>query len=116
MPGIAHYARISTRPRVAAPADGERLRLVIRRTRLTEEAHQQLWPDWRHCAFITDRDDLDTAAAEFHRAHATVELAIRDPEENAGLQHLPSGSFNANAAWLTCADLAHNLLRYYSKA
>jgi NAD(P)H-dependent flavin oxidoreductase YrpB (nitropropane dioxygenase family) len=27
------------------------------------------------------------------------------------LAHLPSGDFNANAAWLTCAAIAHNLLR-----
>ena len=25
--------------------------------------------------------------------------------------HLPSGSFPVNAAWLTCAGIAHNLLR-----
>jgi hypothetical protein len=27
------------------------------------------------------------------------------------LAYLPSGSFPANAAWLTCAAIAHNLLR-----
>ena len=27
------------------------------------------------------------------------------------LAHLPSGSFAANAAWLTCAAIAYNLLR-----
>ena len=27
------------------------------------------------------------------------------------LAHLPSGSFPANAAWLACAAIAHNLLR-----
>ena len=27
------------------------------------------------------------------------------------LAHLPSGSFPANAAWLTCAAMAHNLVR-----
>jgi hypothetical protein len=27
------------------------------------------------------------------------------------LAHLPSGSFPANAAWLTCAAIAHNLMR-----
>lgn len=30
-----------------------RVRLVVRRTRLTEPAQRKLWPDWRHHAFIT---------------------------------------------------------------
>jgi hypothetical protein len=29
-----------------------------------------------------------------------------------GLRHCPSGRFNANAAWLVAATLAHNLLRW----
>ncbi len=49
---------------------------------------------------------------EFHRAHATVELAIRDLKEGAGLEHVPSGHFFANAAWLICAVLAHDLIRW----
>jgi hypothetical protein len=30
------------------------LRLIVRRTRLTDPAHAQLWPDWRYHAFITN--------------------------------------------------------------
>ena len=86
------------------------VRLVVRRTRLVEPAQRRLWPDWRHHAFITNRTDLDTIAADqFHREHATVELAIRDLKEGAGLDHTPSGHYHANAAWLACAVLAHNL-------
>ncbi len=86
------------------------VRLVVRRTRLTDRAQRRLWPDWRHHAFITNRTDLDTVQADqFHREHATVELAIRDLKEGAGLEHLPSGNHHANAAWLACAVLAHNL-------
>ena len=40
------------------------VRLVVRRTRLTEPAQRRLWPDWRHHAFITNRDDLDTIEAD----------------------------------------------------
>jgi hypothetical protein len=88
------------------------VRLVVRRTRLTDAAQAQLWPDWRHHAFVTDVD-LDTVAAdEFHRDHARVELAIRDLKEGAGLEHCPSGRFFANAAWLGCAVLAHNFIRW----
>jgi hypothetical protein len=86
------------------------VRLVVRRTRLTEPAQRQLWPDWRHHAFITNRDDLDAVEADqFHRDHAVCELAIRDLKEGTGLEHIPSGHYHANAAWLACAVLAHNL-------
>ena len=54
--------------------------------------------------------DLNCAAADrFHREHATVELAIRDLKEGTGLNHIPSGHYAANCAWLACAVLAHNL-------
>ena len=85
------------------------VRLVVRRTRLTEPAQRQLWPDWRHHAFITNTA-LDTVAADqFHRDHAVVELTIRDLKEGTGAEHIPSGHYHANAAWLGCAVLAHNL-------
>ncbi len=51
-------------------------------------------------------------ADAFHRAHARVELAIRDIKAHAGLSHCPSGNFFANAAWLACTVLAHNLYRW----
>jgi hypothetical protein len=93
----------------------DRVRLVVRRTRLTDPAQAQLWPDWRHHAFITDVDLGTVAVDEFHRAHATVELAIRDLKHGSGLEHCPSGRFFANAAWLACAVLAHNLTRWTAR-
>jgi hypothetical protein len=91
------------------------LRLVVRRTRLTDPAQEALWPDWRHHAFITDLELPTLEADQFHRDHARVELAIRDLKEGAGLEHCPSGRFFANAAWLGCAVLAHNLMRWTSR-
>jgi hypothetical protein len=87
-------------------------RLVVRRTRLTGRAQQRLWPDWRHHAFLTDLDAMVVEVDRFHRHHAVVELAIRDLKEGAGLEHVPSGNFHANSAWLQCAVLAHNLIRW----
>ena len=87
-------------------------RLVVRRTRLTGRAQQRLWPDWRHHAFLTDLDANAVDVDRFHRHHAVVELAIRDLKEGAGLEHVPSGNFHANSAWLQCAVLAHNLIRW----
>ena len=87
------------------------VRLVVRRIRLTNPAQAQLWPDWRHHAFITDLDLPTVQVDQLHRDHATVELAIRDLKDGAGLEHCPSGRFFANAAWLACPVLAHNLTR-----
>ena len=83
--------------------------MIVRRTRLVG-AQAELWPDWRHHAFLTNRTDaLELVEAE-HRGHAVVELAIRDLKDQA-LAHFPSGRFLANAAWTVIAALAHNLLQ-----
>ena len=89
-------------------------RLIVRRTRLTDAAQLKLWPDWRHHAFLTDLDGTAVDIDQFHRRHAIVELAIRDLKEGAGLEHVPSGNFHANSAWLQCTVLAHNLIRWTS--
>ena len=89
-----------------------RVRVVVRRTRLTDPAQAQLWPDWRYHAFATNTKLSTVGADAFHRAHARTELAIRDIKNHAGLSHCPSGNFFANAAWLACATLSHNLYRW----
>jgi hypothetical protein len=85
-------------------------RLIVRRTRLLG-AQAELWPDWRHFAFLTNRTDALELVESEHRQHAVVELAIRDLKDQA-LAHFPSGKFLANAAWTVIAALAHNLLRW----
>ena len=85
-------------------------RLIVRRTRLLG-AQAELWPDWRHHAFFTNRTDTLELVESEHRQHAVVELAIRDLKDQA-LAHFPSGKFLANAAWTVIAALAHNLLRW----
>lgn len=92
------------------------VRLVVRRTRITGP-QADLFPHWRHHAVVTDIDPdrLDTKAADAaYRSHARVELAIKDLKAG-GLAHSPSGSFNANAAWLACAVLAHNIARWTAR-
>jgi hypothetical protein len=85
-------------------------RLVIRRTRLIGK-QAELWPDWRHFCFLTNRtDDLHVVEAE-HRDHAVVEQVIADLKDQA-LAHFPSGDYDANSAWTVLAALAHNLLRW----
>jgi hypothetical protein len=85
-------------------------RLIVRRTRLVG-AQAELWPDWRHFAFTTNRPEPLEVVETEHRDHAVVELTIRDLKDQA-LAHFPSGRFNANAAWTVIGSIAHNLLRW----
>ena len=50
-----------------------------------------------------------------HRRHAVIENAIRDLKYGVGLNHLPSGRFPANAAWLAVQVIAHHLARWTSR-
>ena len=86
-------------------------RLIVRRVR-NEGDQAQLFATWRYHAFVTNRVGTATWLDADHRRHAVCELAIRDLKAGAGLAHLPSGHFNANAAWLLAATLAHNLIRW----
>lgn len=62
---------------VAETHYGNGHRLVVRRTRF-HHAQRELFPEWRHHAFITDRSGTPVELDTDHRAHAVVELAIRD--------------------------------------
>jgi hypothetical protein len=86
------------------------VRLVVRRVRPTPGSQLALFTTWDYHAFVTDRD-LPLAEVEAdHRRHAVVEQTIAELK-SAGLKHLPSGRFMANAAWLALAVMAHNLGR-----
>jgi Transposase DDE domain group 1 len=89
-------------------------RLIVRRVRdqNSKAAHGQdeLFPVWRHHAVFTDSPFGLVQAESQHRGHAIVEQVFADVTSGP-LAHLPSGRFAANAAWLTIAAMAHNLLR-----
>jgi hypothetical protein len=86
-------------------------RLVVRRVRAGAGPGQAgLFPIWRYHAFLTDTTLSTVDADRTHRAHAVIEQTFADLIDGP-LAHLPSGRFAANAAWLTCAGITHNLLR-----
>ncbi|HSR25378.1 MAG TPA: IS1380 family transposase, partial [Candidatus Eisenbacteria bacterium] len=89
-------------------------RLIVRRVRdLNRKASQgqdELFTCWRYHAVLTDSPFELIQAEGQHRDHAIIEQVFAD-WNNGPLAHLPSGRFPANAAWLTCAAIAHNLLR-----
>ncbi len=89
-------------------------RLIVRRVKdLNRQAapgQGELFTAWRYHAVFTDSPFELVQAEEQHRGHAQAEQVFADLTDGP-LAHLPSGSFPANAAWLACAAIAHNLLR-----
>jgi hypothetical protein len=89
-------------------------RLIVRRVkdlnRQAGDGQDGLFPVWRYHAVFTDSPFVLLQAEEQHRDHALVEQVFADWADGP-LAHLPSGFFPANAAWLTLAAIAHNLLR-----
>jgi hypothetical protein len=90
--------------------DATDVRLIVRRVRPTPGSQLALFTTWDYHAFVTNRpgDVLEIEAD--HRRHAIVEQRIAELK-SAGLAHLPSGKFMANAAWLALSVIAHNLGR-----
>ncbi|GAA1927706.1 hypothetical protein GCM10009716_39580 [Streptomyces sodiiphilus] len=89
-------------------------RLIVRRVRRldmeTASGQGELFSSWRYHPVFTD-SPFEVLQAELqHRQHAIVEQVIADGKGSA-LAHLPSGRFQANAAWLTLWAITHNLLR-----
>ncbi|MEV6674798.1 IS1380 family transposase [Streptomyces sp. NPDC051162] len=90
-------------------------RLIVRRVRdLAKPPVQgeqgELFPVWRYHPFFTDSPFETLQAEQHHRHHAVIEQVIADGKAGP-LAHLPSGHFNANAAWLTLWAMTYNLLR-----
>src|SRR5450631_526791 len=89
-------------------------RLIVRRVRdLNKKApagQDELFPLWRYHAVFTDSPFELVQAEGQHRDHAVVEQVFADVTSGP-LAHLPSGVFAANAAWLSIAAMAHNLVR-----
>jgi hypothetical protein len=89
-------------------------RLIVRREttpRDTDDPQLRLFDLVDHYAFVTDQTGEPETLWRRHNHRAVIETTIRDLKNGLGLNHYPSGSFTANAAWLHLNALAHNLLR-----
>ena len=91
------------------------VRLIVRRTKPTPGSQLALLVDYAYHALVTDRLGETVAIEADHRRHAVVEDAIRDLKYGVGMNHMPSGKFGANAAWLALNVMAHNLARWSSR-
>ena len=91
------------------------VRLIVRRVRPTPGSQLALFTSYSYHAFITDREGDTLELEADHRRHAEIENAIRDLKYGVGLNHLPSGRFAANAAWMAVQVMAHNLARWTAR-
>ena len=111
MDGAADVAETTYTPFQGEP-DADPVRLIVRRVKPTPGSQLALFASYSYHGFITDRDGDTLELEADHRRHAEVENAIRDLKYGVGLNHLPSGRFPANGAWLAVQVLAHNLDRW----
>ncbi|MBF6607047.1 MAG: IS1380 family transposase [Chloroflexi bacterium] len=112
--GGADVAEVVYTP-FATEKDATPVRLIVRRVRPKEGSQLALLTLYAYHPFITDRVGDTLSLEADHRRHAEIENAIRDLKYGMGLNHLPSGKFAANAAWLAVQVLAHNLARWTAR-
>ena len=114
MDGAADVAETTYTPFQTKP-DAPPARLIVRRVKPTPGSQLALFATYSYHAFITDRDGETLELEADHRRHAEVENAIRDLKYGVGLNHMPSGRFAANGAWLAVQVMAHNLARWTAR-
>ena len=114
MDGAADVAETTCTPFRSEP-DAAPVRLIVRRVRPTPGSQLALFATYSYHGFITDRDGEMLELEADHRRHAEIENAIRDLKYGVGLNHLPSGRFAANGAWLAVQVMAHNLARWTAR-
>lgn len=96
-------------------AKGQPCRLIVRRVRPTPGSQLALLTTFAYHALITEWPDDTLDLEADHRRHAEIENTIRDLKYGVGLNHLTSGRFGANAAWLGLNVIAHNMARFTSR-
>ena len=114
LPGGAAVAETTYTP-FQHMGDASAVRLIVRRVQPTPGSQLALFAMYSYHAFITDRAGEMMELEADHRRHAEIENAIRDLKYGVGLNHLPSGRFAANAAWLAVQVIAHNLARWTAR-
>ena len=120
--GAADVAETTYIPFQSEP-DAAPVRLIVRRVKPTPGSQLALFATYSYHGFITDRDGEMLELEADHRRHAEIENAIRDLKYGVGLNHMPSGHFAANGAWLAVQSLprtrygvmAHNLARWTAR-
>ena len=114
MDGAADVAETTYTP-FQSESGAAPVRLIVRRVKPSPGSQLTLFANYSYHGFITGREGDTLELEADHRRHAEIENAIRDLKYGVGLNHLPSGRFAANAAWLAVQVLAHNLARWTAR-
>ena len=114
MNGAADVAETSYAPFQSKP-NAAPVRLIVRRVKPAPGSQLALFAAYSYHGCITNRDGDTLELEADHRRHAEIENAIRDLKYGVGLNHLPSGRFPANGAWLAVQVMAHNLARWTAR-
>ena len=114
MDGAADVAETAYTPFRTEP-DAAPVRLIVRRVKPTPGSQLALFATYSYHGFITDPYGETLELEADHRSHAEIENAIRDLKYGVGLNHMPSGRFAANTAWLAAQVMAHNLARWTAR-
>ena len=108
MDGAADVAETEYTPFGSEP-DAVPVRLIVRRVKPTPGSQLALFTNYSYHACITDREGNTLDLEADHRRHAEIENVIRDLKYGVGLNHLPSGRFPANGAWLAVQAVRNHL-------
>ena len=113
MDGAAAVAETTYTPFRTEP-DAAPARLIVRRVQPTPGSQWALFATYSYHGCITDRD------GETWNWRPTIGATPRSrmpsrPQNGVGLNHLPSGRFAANGAWLAVQVIAHNLARWTAR-
>ena len=114
MDGAAAVAETTYTPFQSEP-DAAPVRLIVRRVQPTPGSQLPPFATYSYHGFITDRDGETLELEADHRRHAEIENAIRDLKYGVGFNHMPSGRFAANGAWLAVQVMSHNLARWTAR-
>ena len=90
--------------------DAAPVRLIVRRVKPTPGSQLASSPPTAHASSPTG-----TGRFELEADHRRRSKTPSDLKYGVGLNHLPSGRFAANAAWLAVQVLAHNLARWTAR-
>ena len=109
------WDRLYTPSRVSPTPHRCGVGLTVRRVKPTPGSQLAFFATYSYHGFITDRDGETLELEADHRRHAEIENAIRHLKYGVGLNHMPSGRFAANAAWLAVQVMADNLARWTAR-
>ena len=114
MDGAADVAETTYTP-FQAEADAAPVRLIVRRVKPAPGSQLALFATYSYHGFITDRTGRPWNWRPIIAVTPRSRMRYATSSTAWGLNHLPSGRFAANGAWLAVQVMAHNLARWTAR-